>query len=96
MHAMIRQTSGKLPSIYRSWKRSLVEDGDVEENPGPPTTISCLNVAGKRRTWNYMRSFVDKGGKVAVLQETNMTKEEKVVFINTWLNQGYNVFFPAE
>ena len=30
------------------------------------------------------------------LQETNMTKEEQVVFINAWLNQGYNVFFPAE
>ena len=43
MQAMIRKTSGKLPNIYRSWKRSLVEDGDVEENPGPTTTVSCLN-----------------------------------------------------
>ena len=30
-----------------------------------------------------MRSFVDKGGRVAVLQETNMRKEEQVVVINT-------------
>lgn len=36
-----------------------------------------------------MRSFVDKGGKVAALQETNMAKEEQVVFANTWLNQGH-------
>ncbi len=96
MQAMIRKTSGKLPNIYRSWKRSLVEDGDVEENPGPSTTVSCLNVAGKHRTWNYMRSFTNKGGKVAVLQETNMTKEEQVVFCNTWLSKGYSVFFPAK
>jgi len=80
---MIRQTSGKLPSIYRSWKRSLVEDGDVEENPGPPTTISCLNVAGKHRTWNYIAGNQHDKGRAGC-------------FINTWLNQGYNVFFPAE
>lgn len=40
--AMIRKTSGKLPNIYRS----RAEDRNVEQNAGPTTTVSCLNVAG--------------------------------------------------
>ena len=69
MQAMIRKTSGKLPNIYRSWKRSLVEDGDLEENPGPTTTVSCLNtqvhivVEGElpsmRRSWQ--RCLTEEG-----------------------------------
>lgn len=60
-------------SIEKSWQRDLVEDGDVESQPGPGSWRGLtLNCGSRDLTWSFVKMVCDRQlvADVVFLQET--------------------------
>ena len=86
----------------RFWKKQLVEDGDVEPNPGPSSStvrLAPCNVGGASSAFAALASLCDVHLDVLGLQETKMSPKQPVAWhkqaqrlgFRAWVHPGYQV-----
>ena len=82
------------------WVRNLLEDGDIEANPGPsaastsrhgirPFRMLCANVGGLKGLYHALRLAVSDKVDVFALQETCLRKRDEAAFVHWAFRQGY-------
>ena len=82
------------------WVRNLVEDGDIEPNPGPDAhheshhelKVISANVASAKGMWTATRQISHEMCDVALLQETSLKKSQVEAFSRNAFAQGYRFF----
>ena len=75
------------------WVRNLLDDGDIESNPGPQDiTIFNQNVASAPNCWSLLRRCVSDPWDVLVIQETHMNPKEQNAFGKWAWKSGYRFF----
>ena len=69
----------KAPKPKREWQRDLVQDGDIESNPGPLLSCVSLNCNGSGRTYNALKDLAQGRSPPAALlfQEVQLSDPEK-------------------
>ena len=74
------------------WVRRLVEDGDIERQPGPHRcflTYACVNTAGVKGCWTLLREAASRFD-VLLMQETGFRdEEEEAAFRRFAFKQGF-------
>ena len=89
-----------------SWQRDLVEDGDVESQPGPSSSpasstlrLATCNVGGASSAFAALASLCDAHLDVLGLQETRMSPRQSVAWqkeahrlgFRAWVHPGYQL-----
>ena len=84
-----------------TWTRSLLDDGDIESQPGPSSQlrVCTLNVAGAATAFEALHSLVQAGVDVLGLQETRLSPRQAVAWqreaarlgFRAWVHPGYLV-----
>lgn len=96
---LTKNLDGSPFSIHQvsEWVRNLLDDGDIESNPGPhQISIFNQNIASAPNCWSQLRRCSIDQWDVLMLQETNMTLKEKTAFGRYAWKSGYRCFhLPA-
>ena len=76
------------------WVRNLLEDGDVERQPGPghgsrKLTVMCCNTSSSSGVWAVLRQAQSVSLDVALLQETSLKPSEREPFRAAARRQGF-------
>ena len=78
------------------WQHDVVEDGDVESNPGPSSSSSCtfwsINTRGREGAYRTLDLLASTKPHIVALQETNMDKEEAQQFSRIAASRGYRAW----
>lgn len=96
---LTKNIDGSLFSIHQisDWVRNLLDDGDIESNPGPhQIPMFNQNIASAPNCWSQLRRCSIDQWDVLMLQETNMTLKEQTAFGRYAWKSGYRCFhLPA-
>ena len=81
------------------WVRNLLEDGDVERQPGPSNgsrklTVMCCNTSSSSGVWAVLRQAQGLSLDVALLQETSLKPAEREPFRAAARRQGFRWYEP--
>ena len=85
-------------SVYprlHQWVRNLLEDGDVEAQPGPLQTV-CLNTNGSAGAWHVLRLMKERDLQVAAIQETAFSDAELKSFQQYAFKQGCRFYLAKQ
>ena len=82
------------PAVEDEYIHDVVEDGDIESNPGPSCTLSCLswNCQGKAKLYEAFHLGVFDGYDIVCLQETNFWEEDRCDFSKLALQRGFHSY----
>ena len=91
---------GVTPAQNCEWIHDVVDDGDVEPNPGPHEASSCLqacmvNAGGAANTWAFARWMLLHKPAVAVVQEHCMLPAKQADLAQFLAARGYRSWFVA-
>ena len=98
---LTRRNTLKIPKKtaqkHTEWNRDLVEDGDVESNPGPQS-LHCMswNAQGHQNCFRIFDYFIQKHTKipdVIFMQETNMSSTLAKQFDKVAQRNGFRCWF---
>ena len=71
------------------WVRDLLQDGDVEPNPGPTIKMATINLQTAGNTWTLLLNLAGKNLDVVLLQETHFSPKEQEAFGRYAVKKGY-------
>ena len=75
-----------------AWVRNLLEDGDVERQPGPHScslACACVNVGGVKGCWTALREVVHRFEAVLLQETCFRDEEEEAAFRRFAFKKGY-------
>ena len=82
------------PLTHNVWIRSLLQDGDVEPNPGPLKSVS-LNGAGVTNAIATVSYYAAERYDIIALQELNMVCAKQDTFRTLATRHGYSCFLSC-
>eukprot|EP00435_Cladocopium_sp_Y103_P007050 s1814_g2.t1 len=96
----LKGCNGVPPLKECSWIRDLCEDGDIESNPGPSSSIpvmsaSMMNVGGQENAWAFARSILADRPAIAIIQEHCMIPDKCADLARFMQQNGYRSWFAA-
>ena len=96
-------------ALENAWIRDLVEDGDVESQPGPsaldlmtdgldsspPMKIMTFNSGGAKGAWSSLSLLLAEKPQIVLLQETAFDEAEAAGFAAQAKKEGFHAFFAG-
>lgn len=82
--------------LLHSWIRDLVQDGDVEPNPGPTTSLkfNCVNCQGAAHVWHTLELAQNDQLAVVALQEIAFSPKEAKAFQAFAFKKRISILLP--